>query len=496
MTQSVSRRLVVGGGAVTALGVAGLVSGCDKLEDLFTQIQNRPVRKNVATLDPNGPELTAYKAAVTAMRGLSASDNRNWTKQAEIHLNHCPHGNWFFLSWHRAYLYAFEAICRQMSGDTTFALPYWNWQAQPSVPAPFWVAGSPLNYSPRSATPTSVIPPGITDPPTMEDIQSLTDFQSYASYASTAPRGGTGGGTGELEGTPHNSVHGFVGGTMGTYMSPLDPVFWTHHCMIDACWVDWNIRRGHQNTNDPVWTGYTFTDFFDRAGDPMTITTSQVLLMPLLNYRYDDPVIGEPGPGELKAAMRSNADAQALKKTLETGGPSTFKITQRVPVAQGLEVNTVRPTQAAAKLSTDALTASLDRRERLFLSVAIAKPPAENDFFVRVFVGKPDATAQTPITDPHYAGSFAFFGDDDAAANALGAGHGQHMTAKRNFIVGIDSTAAALSKAGALKGGAELPITLVTVPFEPQRAVKSTGFSVGQLELLVSPEPSSEPAKQ
>jgi len=33
----------------------------------------------------------------------------------------------FFFSWHRMYLYWFERIVRRMSGDDTWALPYWNW---------------------------------------------------------------------------------------------------------------------------------------------------------------------------------------------------------------------------------------------------------------------------------------------------------------------------------------------------------------------------------
>lgn len=498
MSQFVSRRFVMGGATVAALGAAGLTGGCDWLESLFQKIKNRPVRKNVATLDPNGPELTAYRAAVTAMQALPAADNRNWTKQAQIHLNSCPHGNWFFLSWHRAYLYAFEQICRQMSGDETFALPYWNWQAQPSIPAPFWVPGSPLNYSPRTATAASVIPPGITDAATMEGIQSLTDFELFASFASTAPRGGTGGGTGELEGTPHNSVHGFVGGTMATYMSPLDPVFWTHHCMIDACWVDWNIRRSHPNTNDPVWTGYVFTDFFDRAGAPTTISTASTLLMPLLSYRYDDPLIGAPtsplpSTAMAKAKAKEEADSKAMREFLETGGPTSFKVSRRIPVAKGLQVAAGRSTQGALALSAEAVGQALGRRERLILSVGVATPPAENDFFIRVFLGKPDATAETPVTDPHYAGSFAFFGDDAAAAGAM-AGH-DHMTAKRNFLVDVSPTAAALSRAGALPAGDSLPLTLVTVPFERDRPVKSTGFGVEQLELLVSPAPPSTPVQ-
>src|SRR5262249_30234876 len=39
----------------------------------------------------------------------------------------CPHGNWWFLPWHRAYLYYFERTLRWASGNPDLALPYWNY---------------------------------------------------------------------------------------------------------------------------------------------------------------------------------------------------------------------------------------------------------------------------------------------------------------------------------------------------------------------------------
>ena len=37
----------------------------------------------------------------------------------------------------------------------------------------------------------------------------------------------------------HNRVHVWVGGQMGTGVSPNDPVFWLHHAFIDKLWADW-----------------------------------------------------------------------------------------------------------------------------------------------------------------------------------------------------------------------------------------------------------------
>lgn len=45
-----------------------------------------------------------------------------------------------------------------------------------------------------------------------------------------------------LEGTPHNGIHVAVGspdGTMITMWSPLDPIFWLHHCNVDRLWAVW-----------------------------------------------------------------------------------------------------------------------------------------------------------------------------------------------------------------------------------------------------------------
>ena len=75
--------------------------------------------------------------AVAAMKALPQSDPRNWIRFADIHRNFCPHGNWYFLPWHRAYISSFERICRELSGKRDFALPYWNWTADRQFPAAF-----------------------------------------------------------------------------------------------------------------------------------------------------------------------------------------------------------------------------------------------------------------------------------------------------------------------------------------------------------------------
>jgi len=112
-------------------------------------------RANVAGMTSEHPTLAAYRTAVREMKNLPESDPRNWRRQARIHFDGCPHGNWFFLPWHRQYVLEFEQICRDLSGDPDFALPYWNWTANRSIPAPFWGAPCWTRPGQSAGTPRS-----------------------------------------------------------------------------------------------------------------------------------------------------------------------------------------------------------------------------------------------------------------------------------------------------------------------------------------------------
>jgi len=76
--------------------------------------------------------------SISAMLALPPSDPRNWYRHALVHTIDCPHGNWWFPVWHRGYIGWFEQVCRDLSGDKDFALPYWDWTATPEVPAPMF----------------------------------------------------------------------------------------------------------------------------------------------------------------------------------------------------------------------------------------------------------------------------------------------------------------------------------------------------------------------
>ncbi|WP_044561400.1 tyrosinase family protein [Azospirillum sp. B4] len=78
--------------------------------------------------------LASYAKAVEIMLKLPPTDPRNWFRNAFIHMMDCPHGNWWFFVWHRGYLGYFEQTIRALSGDETFAIPYWDWTELPQIP--------------------------------------------------------------------------------------------------------------------------------------------------------------------------------------------------------------------------------------------------------------------------------------------------------------------------------------------------------------------------
>ena len=87
--------------------------------------------------DPAMPPrvVDSYKKGISRMLELPPTDPRNWYRNVLVHLFDCPHGNWWFLVWHRAYLGWLELTLRDLSGDAEFALPYWDWTDTPQVPA-------------------------------------------------------------------------------------------------------------------------------------------------------------------------------------------------------------------------------------------------------------------------------------------------------------------------------------------------------------------------
>lgn len=168
------------------------------------------------------------------MRRKPASDPLSWEYWAQIHNNYCPHTNWWFLPWHRVYVYYFEQVCRTVVNKPGFRLPYWNWSANNNIPAPFLESGSSLYDNTRRSN--TVSPEAVNQELINRLVRSPSELDMFSGSASTQRGSGR---TGLLEGTPHNTVHRNIAGNMATLLSPRDPIFWMHHCNIDRIWASW-----------------------------------------------------------------------------------------------------------------------------------------------------------------------------------------------------------------------------------------------------------------
>jgi tyrosinase len=471
-SSQLNRRVFIKGmGWISAGLIAGLtLGGCEGCKE---KIKNRPIRRRLRTGSPEvDAAINTYRQAIELMKARSAAnaaDPRGLMAQAGIHgtvaggFNLCQHGTNHFFSWHRAYLVWFERICQELTGDKNFGLPYWNWNQNPAIHPAFLDPSSAL-FMPRTRTSMA----GLTEvsDSQLNTIFSDTNFFSFSS---------------QLEGTPHNTTHTWIGGDFRTGGSANDPIFWMHHCMIDYCWAKWNIELGNNNTNDPAWNSMSWNHFFDKDGNPVDTTAGATTLMPLLSYQYESSAIGSHGIFDVV-----KKDFKELETRIRKGADIKFDVRSRVPLADTATMSLVQPfvARSSAGVSDFARIINNDKAsETVFVSVDFASLPPTSDFFVRVFLNAPNADRNTPVDDPHYAGSFAFFGTDSGAAGHEG-GHKEH---KPNFLVNITPTLERLRNSGELKDNAEIVVHLVPVPMNEVFEKLDATLRLTKVELIVTP---------
>jgi hypothetical protein len=267
---TLSRRRLLGLG----LGAIGGLAACSSpAVQLGVAVPRRPFADSPV-------DRRTFAEAVAAMKRLPGRDPRNWDRQVEIHAGHGRHASWLFLPWHRAYTYFFEQICREVTGRPDFALPYWDWGA---IPADFLDPASPL-YEPGRAAVAGTVPSGA-----FVGDGVLTAALVEPSFIAF---GGAPSGYGLLEQGAHNYVHGFVGGVMGTFASPHDPLFWAHHSRIDREWAAWLAR--HPYPSDEAWAATELIDFYDGKGRPIALTAADTVTLPIRYEGVAGPVSGAP----------------------------------------------------------------------------------------------------------------------------------------------------------------------------------------------------------
>jgi polyphenol oxidase len=436
------------------------------------------VRKSIFDLDPT--ELSRLQAAYSALRALhqqKPDDPRGWLHQGIMHCWYCSgavdaingqeiHGGWWFLPWHRAYLYFHEKILGELIGDPSFALPYWDWDTpgrnriadaylSPADPS------NPLYDSTRVATAQDRLPDFLVGKKVMQTILSESVFDGFGGAGE-----GASGQMGGVEGAPHGGVHLWVTdpvnidsnnpqlnmGVLGT--AAFDPLFYAHHANIDRLWDVWRGQpTSSGNPPDKVWHDQQFY-VYDQKSRWTAIAVAQVLQdEPTLRYTYQPP----KAPIEVAALTLLRKSVATVPFLSEISGPSIIELSKTA------ESKPLTPDPTTVQIELPAATRSKllalivpSTPGRLVLRIDQIEVPADRGALINVYINRPDATAETGSADPAFVGSIVL-----VPATARG-GHA-HRSVIRNFAFDVTQQLAA-----SLPNVGNLSVTLV--PFQGRGA--------------------------
>ncbi len=425
------------------------------------------VRVN-ATSTEGAQQLKWYAEGVKAMQGRPASDPTSWTYQAAMHgtyttptkplWNTCQHGNYFFLAWHRMYLYFFESIVRKAS-NPGFNLPYWDYDnptgptdPRLQLPHQFRIPADPatnkLFVTERNPSMNAggYLPQG--------DVQtnfsmSRMEFtcgpthwaSSFGGMLTPAPIHFASG-FGALESLPHNAVHDDVGGWMSDpNTAAQDPIFWLHHSNIDRLWDAWEkLDSGRTNNWDATWLDQKFF-FFNDAGKQCYLTGKDIINdAKQLGYTYQDEKVPMP-PNKVNCPAKPAP--QLTVRSLAEFQPAARITLGAKPVSIDVPLQESGP----------APTAAGPRHVTLKLGdIQFDKNPGVG---YEIFLNLPEGQTANHES-PYYAGTIHFFG----------LKHSREEGHEAQLDFNVTSVVEALEKQGQWKG----KIRINFVPRGPREA--------------------------
>ncbi len=455
------------------------------------------VRANVWSLAKDDAIVTAYADAVAVVQAKPATDPTSWAYQAAIHgtyatsplaqWNQCRHGTWYFVSWHRMYLYYFERIVRAQvianGGPSNWSLPYWDYDGggeENTLPIAFrdptYPDGTPNPLYVDQRNPGinagAGLPPSITSPAFALSRPTYTGDSEFGGGI-TSPLGQFWSQTGRLEQTPHNDVHVAIGGLMGDPdTAAQDPIFWLHHANIDRLW--WLWQQSHSDPPDASWTGQSF-GFMDVGGVPASLTAAGVEdTAGQLGYTYDQTVTGLPRPPkrkerlpvkwpepwperpddrQLAAGAARDRGKQPVRHLVGATAQPVRLVgeTARVPVA--IDV------RAAQSLAAD--PHATDHQHRAFLDVEDIEAERNPGTIYGIYVNLPDDPTAADLAG-HHVGNVSLFGVE-RARNPRGDEHAHSLRISIDITDLLDRLAAE----GTWQDGRRLDATFRPISLEP-----------------------------
>ncbi len=238
------------------------------------------LRKSITKLSTD--EISRLRNAIS--EAIARRDDRGYQFFAGWHgvpLGLCWHANALFLPWHRAYLHYFELALQDIDPDVT--IPWWDWATSSEIPPPYAqervdgrpnpLASAPIN--PMTSRREEDWPertfrePGRVRPVLAPPWRDRWDWAQAAPSFSEFDR---------RISLLHNNVHVWVGGTMGQAdWAAYDPIFWSHHAMVDRAWRIWQFN--HPGGRPP-------DELLDTPLEPRGMTVRETLRVKQLGYDY------------------------------------------------------------------------------------------------------------------------------------------------------------------------------------------------------------------
>jgi tyrosinase len=475
--------------------------------------------RNLVSAEGGWPQaLVAYERAVGLLRQLDPPNGRpsnplGWRFLAAMHglarpdglpdtsnplWSNCQHGSWFFLPWHRMYLFAFEVIVQHALQDDTWSLPYW-YSLEPGhsegfvVPAAFRDtsrADNNLFTSSRSIVANSGVvlseddlTPSVTDALNARDFTSSDGSASFGSGERSSPSF-NGEEVGLLEDTPHGGVHVFVGndydsqgrllrrGWMGSfYTAALDPIFWLHHANMDRLWQVWlDTDPAHRNpTGDPAWANTTFS-FPAPGGGLVTWKIGDVLDTVALGYEYETTA---PPPGvavqEIPEAAAVAGPESRRPEMTQRREPKVLGAAANVPLGSGQPVDVEIEEQPVAESVEAGAEAAESAGGRMFLRIEGVKGTSAAPVY-EVYINVP--AGDSPTEHPELrAGSLSTFGMYEASqVSDIHGGGG------KTVVLDMTSVRDTLMQQGRWQPGRLRVVFRPVVPALPEEVAEAAGL--------------------
>lgn len=394
-----------------------------------------------------GPVSGVGMEGLRAWTASNANERATWCK--------CQHGSANFLTWHRMYVYYFEQVLRQASGDPNLTLPFWDYATDPRLPEAF-----------RTATYVDEQGQTVPNPLRVEARRPQLNSGAAGIGRGTSNAGNAMAATSfntfrqRLEAAPHGAVHcavssgGCPTGLMGFVPAAAnDPTFYLHHANIDRlyeCWLGVDPSRRLPTGGGVLNARFSFVE---AGGAVVNRRVRDMLTTAQLGYSYAG---GSFCPTPAATMEMEMADAS---------GSGMTELQRGLTVAP-LEVRD----QRAGPEGAEALEAERSIGEGARATVFVAGLEADEvpGVIYNVYLAN-DAGEREQI------GVIDFFGFDAGMQGEGHEAHAGHDSTRRRFS--FDATEAMTT----LGLDAEAPLNLV---FEP-----TTGLDTSTLEQAVEAIP-------